>query len=79
MKLASIFFKASADYIRFYPNRGTNERESSISEWVKIHFHTQRAQQNFASANMKLASIFFKASADYIRFYPNIETNERTI
>ena len=62
MKLASIFFTASEAIFEKTSNIAISEQESSLSEWVKIHFYTQRAQTTSAKPNMKFASIFFTAS-----------------
>ena len=56
MKLASIFFTASKAIFEIFSNAAISDRESSLSEWVKIHFYTQRAQTTSAKPNVKLAS-----------------------
>ena len=62
MKFTSIFFTASEAIFENTSNIAISERESSLSEWVKIHFYTQRAQTTSAKPNMKFTSIFFTAS-----------------
>ena len=56
MKFTSIFFTASEAIFENTSNIAISEQESSLSEWVKIHFYTQRAQTTSAKPNMKLAS-----------------------
>ena len=77
MKLASIFFTASEAIFENTSNIAISEQESSLSEWVKIHFYTQRAQTTSAKPNMKLASIFFTASEAIFENTSNIAISEQ--
>ena len=83
MKFTSIFFTASADYIRAKRKSATSEQKKrSLLRFFygERRLYSRGAQINNKRArNIKLAWIFFKASADYIRAKRKSATSERKI
>ena len=68
MKLASIFFTASAVYLQTQFKDNTNLR---VSEQNQIYLDFEASESRFnkikRARNMKLASIFFTVSAVYLQ------------